>query len=110
MKKSALQVELENAGLETRSYSGRGMFGRSCLGTEADLGEFLVVLVYGTNDENQDELAETVQNIRTDSMGLGGIFYFPGTKYVSDEEDEDEEDADDEEDSEMESAPAGDVG
>ncbi len=91
---SVLQRVLEGY-LGVRSYSGRGMNGRSCLGVDAkSLGQFLSVLVEGTvHLENREvrDLAEEVSNIKTDSMGMGMIIYFPGVEYEDECENEKED-------------------
>jgi len=82
-----LQLLLENqAFFEVRSYSGRSMYGRKCLGVEFDgnngLGRILAAIIYGTNDDNREDLADAVKNTCTDSMGLGIIVYFPNVPYT----------------------------
>ena len=88
---------LESLDLSARSYSGRGMYGRNCVGvtlgrnseyTEFGLG---VALALALGEEAADLQA------RTDSMGLGSIVYFPNVRWPegrkdSDESDEDEDD------------------
>jgi hypothetical protein len=81
----------ENAGIETRSYSGRGMYGRNCLGIDSDSDLGLLVsamLEYVTDSLEDDDLHDAVRTIadafrdmRTDSMGLGIIVYFPKIKW-----------------------------
>ena len=55
-------------------YSGRGMFGDTCVGIvlkdEGDLFQFARLL--------DDDLAELLDNPRWDSMGLREIAYWPG--------------------------------
>jgi hypothetical protein len=72
------------------SYSGRGMYGKTCVGLRTDsVREAVAVLVkcatnYGS--DGGDELAEEMAaRLTTDSMGMGVIVYFPGITW----EDED---------------------
>jgi hypothetical protein len=70
---------LEAADYSVRSYSGRGMYGRSCVGVVIPRGESLirigVVLGAALGDDALD-LEE-----RTDSMGLDTIVYWPSLRW-----------------------------
>ncbi|MGH9921075.1 MAG: hypothetical protein ACRD6W_19675, partial [Nitrososphaerales archaeon] len=99
MPKHPLQSVLEGVGYECRSYSGRGMYGAKCLGVEIDRDTSLGYLVGDLidaleGDDDLREVADGFRQLRSDDMGLGTIFYFPGVPYVEDEpeEEEDEED------------------
>jgi len=104
-EKHALQLLLENTDYadRLRSYSGRGMYGKSCLGvTVSSMGDLIADLLGAAVDSTQDEpdgemsvadAAEAVRGMRTDNMGHDTIAYFPGVPYVDDEESE--EDLDD---------------
>jgi hypothetical protein len=80
------QEILTDAGVDTRGYSGRGMFGRVCLGVETREGEsFLDILASVLEDLDGDEIltvADGIRGCREDSMGLGGIVYWPNTPWV----------------------------
>jgi len=81
----AIQEIFEMEGFKTRSYSGRGMYGESCLGVEIggdkELGRIISALILGVEDCSRDAVAAAVKNLRTDSMGPGTVVYFPGVKY-----------------------------
>ncbi len=71
------------------NYSGRGMFGKTCLGIDTDHSAF-VVAVNVVNaihdmqdiDENERELLlEEVEDTRQDNMGLEYIYYWHGISY-----------------------------
>ena len=70
-----------NSGFSIRSdYSGRGMFGRECFGVVADasVGKFVAtILRYIDDSDILEELSRLLEDMRTDSMGLSTIFYFP---------------------------------
>lgn len=59
----ALITRLLNAGYQPRSYSGRGMFGRECVGVSLDRFQ---------------ELTVGARTATYDSLGLGRIAYWPG--------------------------------
>jgi hypothetical protein len=72
-------------------YSGRGMYGQTCLGFEfEDIGEyadFLVTVTELHHDLTDDSMPDEAvpdwspqwfTNVSTDSMGRGMIFYFRG--------------------------------
>ena len=71
-------------GLEVRSYSGRGMYGRSCVGVTTDgnshtaLAQIVIALCEQGADgvEAADHFTRSGA-IASDSMGLGMIVYFP---------------------------------
>ncbi len=92
MTKSKLQEILESTVDGVRSYSGRAMYGRSCLGVETnDIGDlFAAVLEEVEGDDDTREIQEAFRDMRTDAMGRGTIVYFPNVPFV-DEEEEDED-------------------
>lgn len=68
---------------EMRSYSGRGMYGKECLGvTVDDPYRFMMELGYGIGVE-ESECAEGLRlpAVQVDSLGLSSIVYFPKEKY-----------------------------
>lgn len=76
-----LQEIFEQAGLKTRSYSGRGMYGAHCLGVAVDdLGTFFSVIVESIRSNGpgtHDIVSKAFQGMKTDQLGLGLIVYFP---------------------------------
>ncbi len=87
---------IEEAGFEARSYSGRGMYGKSCLGVSCDSPISCVMQVISTFCENADdvdsvkELVEALSDPSTDAMGRGGIVYWTDIPWLEDEEDGDD--------------------
>lgn len=71
--------------VEPRSYSGRGMYGRCCLGVDLyqgqSLGSLIAVLITEVDEDDREDVAEAVQGMLTDSMGLGSIVYFPSVLF-----------------------------
>lgn len=65
---------LETAGYEWRSYSGRGMFGRECVGVvlERDTDLFILGLSLG-----REFPEEKFQSPAVDNMGTQMIAYWP---------------------------------
>lgn len=85
-----LQQLIEDMGYETRSYSGRGMYGKECLGvllTIARPVEEAMRIGFEIADYNsqiEDDLEDRIplpKTVATDSMGLDTIIYFPGVEY-----------------------------
>lgn len=71
------------------NYSGRGMFGKTCLGIDTDHSAFVVAVnvvnaIYNMQDIDENErelLLEAVEGTRQDNMGLGYIYYWCGISY-----------------------------
>jgi hypothetical protein len=92
-----LQKVLKNIKLEEgfeysiHSYSGRNMYGKSCLAiTGNDINLFnlgFLIREYGEN--------ETYENIfcnKIDNMGLGIVVYWPYIEFIEENSEEEEED------------------
>lgn len=77
---------------DARSYSGRGMYGKQCLGVTMDKFSDLADLV--ENCDTVEDAAWIIRNVKTDSMGLSTIFYWPKLTWI--DEDETDEGEDDE--------------
>lgn len=97
-------VEVNDDGLQLRSYSGRYMYGARCIALVVDssASPFWVIAeaVAGVQDEDERwEFAEVLGGTRTDSLGLGEVLYWPGMDWEAAfdaalprrEEDDDEE-------------------
>jgi len=102
-EKHPLQILLEESDCNVRSYSGRGMSGKECLGVTIRRGGMgcLVSTVIEEIAERSSssrgyderfEISEAFRNMSTDSMGTGEIVYFPGVPFVEDDEEEEEDD------------------
>jgi len=91
-----LQRCIEGAGYETRSYSGRGMCGKECLGVviRANVISFIVEIVRHIYNCSPDYIGESIfdqiKSAKTDSMGLDTIVYFTNVEYVEEEGEDDE--------------------
>jgi len=93
-----LQEAIEEAGYGTRSYSGRGMYGKECLGVCIDdnVGNIVATLVVetiftaidasGESDSEVYDIGQLLKGAKTDSLGRGTIVYFPDVPYISDAE------------------------
>lgn len=97
-----LQELIEGIGFETRSYSGRGMYGKQCLGVEISrdqsIGDlFAMILEEVDGQDDLREIADGFHGMCWDSMGLDMIYYFPNVPYFNEEDHEDEEEDDEEE-------------
>ncbi len=83
--KSDLQTCIEEAGYECRSYSGRGMYGKYCLGVDLDgsvYGFVADVMLHAEGStDTMNEIASHFHNMETDAMGLGKVVYFRNVEY-----------------------------
>lgn len=109
MNLSAKQVRTLNHILadtsRLRSYSGRGMYGKECVGidleNDAEIAGFFFALgqkCYASGDDLLASLGDGSEEMKSDSMGRGRIIYWPDV-YVADpallrDDDDDEEDED----------------
>ena len=89
----SLQTLMKNMGLEVRSYSGRGMYRRECLGVvTVDTPMRLFINILENLPFYEDEANEYRDYINTvssafkgvlcDSLGMRNIIYFPDIEYV----------------------------
>jgi hypothetical protein len=94
MHKHPLQEAIESSNNWTcRSYSGRGMYGKTCLGVETDsyqLGELFSDIIQLMDEDDRDEICKAISSMREDGMGLGLIVYFPSVPFIEEDEEEDD--------------------
>jgi hypothetical protein len=91
-----LQELLERMGVETRSYSGRFMYGKECLAVTLDrdespyrlmgdimqdLCEQTIELCDAKQDVDHSDILRAIKNTKMDSLGTGTILYWPTTPY-----------------------------
>lgn len=71
---------LEQAGYTTEAYSGRGMYGKTCLSvdTDKDLHEFFADMLETLGPEENGIAARAFRKMRTDNRGRDTVIYFPG--------------------------------
>lgn len=83
-------VELcRKAGYRPESYSGRGMYGRTCLGVTCDEPYGVIAdLLRSCDAEELSDLADVVERTRTDNMGLSLVLYWPGVPFGEQQEEE----------------------
>lgn len=99
---TAIKNACESLEVEVRSYSGRGMYGRKCIGFVVPRGKSAATFAFELCAEllGDDEFGpEAVEELRghewcQDSMGMDTIVYVPGVTW-DDEEGEEDEDGDD---------------
>lgn len=86
-EKHPLQQLIEDTCRDTRSYSGRGMYGKECLGVvldDSNVGQLVADLVDAAVENGLDDPEPVVTGLRSwasDRMGHGTIIYFPGVPY-----------------------------
>ena len=88
-----IQDALDGIG-EARPYSGRAMYGESCLGIVThNATRSLLTLAKNLMDIGEGELLTTLRDATTreDSMGRDAVIYFPSLTVDDDEEDDEEE-------------------
>lgn len=88
----------ESCDFQPTKYSGRGMYGKECLGLDVgrlELHEALLDIISNylegaeTVEESQDFVSFVRElDIRQDSLGLGKIIYFPELSWEEQEEEE----------------------
>ena len=64
-------------------YSGRGMFGNRCFSITMDdsVGRLFAAVIFAMNEDSlcyTDEIGRMFEDMRSDSMGIGNVYYFPG--------------------------------
>lgn len=95
MDKHPLQEAIERSGeFSCRSYSGRCMYGKECLGVEVDrnhsLGDLFADIIASIDEDNREEIEDGVRSLRTDGMGLGEIVYFQDVRFVAKKDDDED--------------------
>jgi hypothetical protein len=96
MKAARLIKLIEEAGYEARSYSGRSMFGRVCVGVDLLRGQsvfgFIADMIRAAVDHPADMVevfADTLDETQQDAMGLGMIVYWPRVEWEEEDSDAD---------------------
>ena len=94
---SLTQTVCEAAGYKTRSYSGRGMYGKRCLAvvfksTGALMADILMAM--DLCDEDRHEVAQSFRRAHEDSMGRDSVIYFPEIPFDGTEDEDSEEESD----------------
>lgn len=91
------KMAVEEAGFEPSSYSGRCMYGKSCIGVTCDnvvevavkvLAELVMNRAGATDEDEIRDLAEEIGKARWDSMGRSFIVYWPGVEWVNEDDDD----------------------
>ncbi len=80
-------------GADFRSdYSGRCMYGKSCIGVVVeDTSSFLMLFAYLAREVEEADL-DDITNVRQDSMGRKIIYYWPSIQMEEDDEEDEQED------------------
>lgn len=93
----------DGEGLTARRYSGRGMYGKQCVGVEVGRGvssfqlaaAIAVALLDGDVDEGPSDVEDLARlRVCEDNMGLDTIVYFPQVEWPEGREDDEDEDHD----------------
>lgn len=94
MSNITVQRIFEQAGYKCSSYSGRSMYGDECLavsvGRNISIGQFFSNVLYTVDAIGEDDtlitIADMIHDMKTDNMGLGTVFYFPGVPFECEED------------------------
>jgi hypothetical protein len=86
----------ESGDFAARSYSGRAMYGRRCVGVTCTnqfkaLASITEGVVWDDEPETMREWIETMDETRIDSMGIDVIIYWPRIEWPADVEENDDE-------------------
>ena len=86
---------IERAGFKPRSYSGRFMYGKQCVGVVVSgLGEAMRlgagIVGAGPTAEERQDMARL--SVREDNMGRDMIVYYPDVAWPQDRAEDDEDD------------------
>jgi len=106
MKFQELCELFEECGYSVRSYSGRAMYNRQCLGVESDNDNNMVIELIqdicdnggGTDSDKLckiQDVCELLRNCRTDSMGRGMITYWPEIEWENFDSEDSDDDSED---------------
>jgi hypothetical protein len=83
MNATELKRIIVSAGYEARSYSGRGMYGKECVGVTCDNQ---ADLLFDMMDHASRTQIKQLKGCMTDSMGRSIIVYWPNIEWSEDEE------------------------
>lgn len=85
------RADFDEFDVKPYSYSGRFMYGKTCLAINVhSMGELIRFVQELTHDVELDpdhpltEFAEIVNAVRSDQMGLGLVYYWPSVELVDD--------------------------
>ena len=78
MDATQLKQIIEDAGYEARSYSGRGMYGKECVGVTCHSE---ITLIFDMMDHASRNQIKELKGCITDSMGRSIIVYWPSVAW-----------------------------
>lgn len=85
---------ISDAGYQAESYSGRGMYGRTCVGVTVprDTSPFQLAAQIIASSDDPAEMADSLSDLRVneDSMGFDTVVYFPRVPWVEAEDDDED--------------------
>ncbi len=91
--KHPLQILLENYNFPVQPYSGRGMYGKICLGVivpRGREGNLLSKIIFGVaaramaKNQNINDITDVMKSYTTDSMGKSDmIVYWPDVPFTA---------------------------
>lgn len=94
LEEVADRLDLEMGSDVRPDYSGRGMYGKTCVGVVTDsMGGFVRFLLEVASEiglGSNDEIGDLADRTSRDSMGLSTIYYWRGLTVEEDDDDDDD--------------------
>lgn len=85
MNAETLIEVIGDAGYDTRLYSGRGMYGKKCVGftvdSTRDMFSAIADIIDYLDEDILSDFTSVLRYASYDSMGLGLIIYFPRVEW-----------------------------
>lgn len=76
--------------MQVRKYSGRGMYGRECIGIVTDnVGKLFAAVLEYSKDEDEvlrNKISYWFERMRSDNMGMSMVYYNPYVEFEGEEE------------------------
>lgn len=78
-----LEDHAEDIDYTVRSYSGRSMYGKNCIGIDTDnVYTTIALLAFQAGQDDFEHFQDLIDSMRVDSMGKGSILYWPKETFV----------------------------
>lgn len=88
--KELLIASIESADYNAQPYSGRNMYGATCVSTTVNYyrqSSVVIALSLKAHGASDDDIIELFEDSRVDNMGLDFVLYFPSISWGVENED-----------------------
>lgn len=75
---------IEATGQDPRTYSGRAMYGKQCVGVTLDRFQYFAEMLVDIARDEIDVASAMARGVRTDDIGRATIYYWPDAGAPSD--------------------------